>query len=96
MPLSLGCQTILRRMLNQRRIGGKHIPETIVLRWIKHLSKDDHKKALRDWGWCIKEGLVLTKPKPSDRHVFLNPRRLQEIMILLNKGDNDDEIGKIL
>lgn len=81
--ISNGCKSILRRLLSQRRIGGKHIPETICLRWIKHLPKKEHVLALKDWEWCIKEGLVLTKPKPSDRHVFLNPRRLGEIYSLI-------------
>ena len=81
--LSQGCISILRKLFNQRRIGGRHIPETICLRWIKNLPKDEHKQALKDWEHCIKEGLVLTKPKPSDRHVFLNPRRLDEILELI-------------
>ena len=81
--LSRGCIAILRRLLNQKRIGGKHIPETLCLRWVKHLSKDEHKIALKDWEWCVKEGLVLTKPKPSGRHVFLNSKRLPEIYDLV-------------
>lgn len=82
-PTHQGCTIILRRLLNQKRIGGKHIPENICLRWIKHLPKKEHKIALKDWEMCIKEGLVLTKPKPSERHVFLNPRRLAEIYELI-------------
>ena len=81
--ISEGCKAILRRMLSQRRIGGKHIPVTVCLRWIKNLSKKEHKIALKDWGWCIKEGLVLTKPKPSDVHVYLNPKRLNDIYSLI-------------
>ncbi len=81
--VSVGCVIILRRLLNQKRIGGKHIPENLCLRWIKHLPKTEHKNALKDWERCIKEGLVLTKPKPSGRHVFLNPRRLAEIYQLV-------------
>ena len=80
--LSAGCIVILRRLLNQERIGGRHIPEHLCLRWIKHLPKEEHKAAIKDWERCIKEGLVLTKPKHSGRHVFLNPRRLQEIYAL--------------
>ena len=83
MKISNGCKVILRKLLNQRRIGGKHIPETLCLRRIKHLPKDEHKQALKDWEWCIKEGLVLTKPKPNERHVFLNPKKLDEIYSLV-------------
>ena len=82
-PISEGCAAILRRLLDQRRIGGKHIPEVLCLRWIKHLQKKEHKIALKDWGWCIKEGLVVVKPTSSGRHVFLNPRRLREILKLV-------------
>ena len=81
--ISVGCKVILRRLLSQRCIGGKHLPETICLRWIKNLPKDEHKKAIKDLEECIKEGLVLTKPKPSDRHLFLNPERLKEIYSLI-------------
>lgn len=77
--LSDGCKAILRRLLSQRRIGGKNLPERICLRWIKHLNKDEHKEALKDWKRLISEGIVLTKPKPYDRMVFLNPRKLKEI-----------------
>jgi len=77
--LSQGCIVILRRLYNQKRIGGKHIPKTICLRWIKNLTKQEHREAIKDFDLCLKEGLILTKPKPSDIHVFLDPRRLEEI-----------------
>ena len=78
-----GCISILRRLFNQHRIGGKHLPESICLRWIKHLPKQEHSQAIKDWEKCIKEELVLTKPKPSERHVFLNQRKLKEIRELI-------------
>ena len=81
--VSVGCKAILRRMLNRNIIGGKHLPETICLSWIKNIPKQEHKQAIKDWKQCIKEGLVLTKPKPSDRHVFLNPHQIEEIKILI-------------
>lgn len=81
--ISDGCKAIVRRLLSQKRIGGRHMPETLCLRWIKHLSKDEHRKAREDWKRCIAEGLVLTKPKPYDRMVFLNPKKLNEIYELI-------------
>ena len=81
--ISEGCKDILQRLINQSRIGGKHIPECICLGWIKHLPKSEHRQALKDWKWCIKEGLVLTKPKPSERHIFLNPKKVNEIKKLV-------------
>ena len=80
---SNSCKVILRRLFNQHRIGGKHIPISICFRWIKHLKKDEHKIAVKDLYDCIKEGLVLKKPKPSDLHISLNPTRLQEIQQLI-------------
>ncbi len=73
------CISILRKMLNQRIIGGKHLPEVLVLRWLKYLPRREHRAALRDWENCIKEGMVIVKPKPSGRHVFLNQKRLKEL-----------------
>ena len=83
MEISVGCKAILRRLLSQRRIGGKHIPEQICLKWLKNLRKEEYKQTVNDWEWCIKEGMVLTKPKPGGRHVFLNPARLREIKDLI-------------
>ncbi len=80
---SQGCIVLLRRMYNQHRIGGKHIPERLCLRWIKNLPKKEHKEAVHDWKRCIKEGLVLTKQKPTERHVSLNSERLSEVKDLL-------------
>lgn len=90
MKVSIGCRSILRRLFNQKRIGGKHIPETICLRWIKNLPKEDHRSAIKDWQWCIKEGLVLTKLKPGEKHVFLNLRRLREVHELIN-NENEEQ-----
>lgn len=81
--LTQACKDILRKLITQTRIGGRHTPETYCLRWIRHLSQGDYRETIKDWEWCIKEGLVLTKPKPSDRHVSLNPRRLAEIHQLI-------------
>lgn len=89
MPLAQGCQKMLQRLYNQRRIGGRHIPETICRKWIANLPKKERKKALDDWEGCIKEGLVLTKPKPSERHVFLNPSRIHEIKRYIKEGDDE-------
>lgn len=91
MELSKDSQQILRNLLVQRIIDGKHLPETICLRWIRHLPKQEHRKVIKEWKWCIKEGLVLTKPKPSDRHVFLNAKRIKEIKELIRNGEETNE-----
>ncbi len=81
--VSEGCKRILQRMVSRRIIGGKHLPETICLSWIKNLPKQEYKQAIWDLEECIKEGLVLTKPKPSQRHFFLNPHKIEEIKKLI-------------
>ena len=77
--VSNGCIAILRKLRYHKIVGGKHTPEAFCLRLVKHLPKQEHKDALKDWEWCIKEGLVLTKPTHSGRHVSLNPKRIGEI-----------------
>ena len=91
MELGIGCQRMLQRLYRQRRIGGKHIPEGICKQWIKNLSKQERKKALEKWKWCIQEGLVLTKQKPSERHVFLNPTKVNEIKQLIKQEEENYE-----
>ena len=83
--ISEGCKSILRRMLYREIIGGKHIPIIFCYQWVKHLPKKEHKLALKDFEACIKEGLVLTKPTHSGKHVFLNPRKemLNKIRFLI-------------
>jgi hypothetical protein len=74
------CVSILRKLLHQKIIGGKHTPETYCLRWIKNLQPKQRKVALKDWEWCIKEGLIVRQSKNSEKHISLNPRRLSEIL----------------
>ncbi len=81
--ISDACRDMLRRLYNRRVIGGKHIPEPLCLSWIKHLPKKQHKQAVKDWNWCIRQELIITKPKPSKRHVSLNAKKIQEITELV-------------
>lgn len=91
MQLSPGGKLIIRRLWNQKRIGGKHIPETLCRSWIKHLPKKEYKEAITDLKRCIKEGIIITKPKPGDRHLFLNPHRIYEIKeIIEEKNEKKD------
>lgn len=77
--VSTGCRIMLTKMLNKHIIGGKHTPERLVIKKIKHFPKEEYKTALQDWAECIKDGLVLIKQKPNERHVSLNPHRIEEI-----------------
>lgn len=77
--LSEGCKVMLKKMINQKRIGGRHTPECLLFKSIKHLNKEEQKLAIRDWHECIQEGFVLIKQKPTERHVSLNPSRINEV-----------------
>ncbi len=79
MGVSRPTRVLLKKMLFQRRIGGKHIPEKVCLGWMKHVSSKERKLALKEWKKCKSLGLVLTKLTHQGTNVFLNPERLSEI-----------------
>ncbi len=89
MELSKGCMVMLRKMLRQERIGGRNIPEALIKSRVKDLPKDEHRQAMKDWETCIKEGLILTKPKPYGTQVSLNPRKLKEIRELTEEKNEN-------
>ena len=80
-----GGKELLKKLYYQHCIGGKYLPENLCLRHIKHLRKEEHRKAIREWEKFIKEGLVLIKPKPGERHVSLNPQRISEIKKIIGE-----------
>ena len=90
--LSENCKKLLRKLYNRRCFGGKHTDEKNVLRAIKHLPREEQKRAFEDWKWCKNQGLVIVRLKTNEVHVSLNPRRLKEIdeLIELESGDNND------
>jgi len=83
--LSIGCVAVMTRLLNQRRIGSSTLPKEICLRWIKNLPLKEHKNALNDLELCIKQGLILSRPKKSGLHYSLNPRKLKNVYELVIK-----------
>lgn len=84
-----GCIELIRKLYRARCIGGKHLPEVLCFRWIKHLPKHEHKEAMKEWHRCISDGLVLTKQKPNERHVYLNPDRLDEVKNIIGENKNE-------
>ena len=83
---SKGCIEIIRKLYRGKCIGEKHLPEVLCLRWIRHLPKHEHKEAMKEWHKCLSEGLVLTKQKPTEKHVYLNPERLGEIEEIMGES----------
>ena len=89
--VNIGCAVMLRRMLNRKIYGQKHIPETLVKSWVKHLPKYVHKAAMKDWDICKKENFVVQKSKPTELEVSLNPKRLSEILKLVEHTIEEQE-----
>lgn len=75
--------SILRRLFNKERIGGRHTEEKNCLRWVKNLPPKEYKQTIKDWERCIKDGLVIRLKKTGELHVSLNPRMLKEIHELI-------------
>jgi len=69
-------RAIIRKLYKLDYWGGRHTS-------IDNLQKgfEGHLKGLvkKEAQELLKQGLVLCKPKPDGLHVFLNPRRVDEI-----------------
>lgn len=78
---------LLRSLFNKHRIGGKHTEENNLFRRIKHLPKNEQKEIIEGWKICIQQEYVLRKISTGEIHVSLNPRKLKEILELINKDE---------
>lgn len=70
----------LRRLFNKRRIGGKHTEEKNLFLDAKHLSKEEQRQFEDDYKLCVNNGLILKKKSTGEWHISLNPRKLAEIL----------------
>lgn len=71
---------MLRWMLVQGIIGGKHTPEGRVMKRIAHLPRDEQNEIKKEWEHCIKQlQWVFRMKKTGEWHVSLNPKVLAEI-----------------
>ncbi len=73
-------KTLLRRMLMDNRIGGRHLGEQDVCRGLPSHAKGDVPKALKK---LIKKGLVKNHPTSYGMQYSLNPRMIDEIQDIL-------------
>ena len=71
---------ILRKLFRLRYIGGKHTDFNNVAKGIPKQLKGNAKEAAKE---LIKEEFLLTKPTSYGLHVYLNPRKLDDIIGLL-------------
>lgn len=73
-------KTLLRKMLNDNRIGGRHLGEQDVCRGLPSNVKGDVPKALKK---LIKNGLVNHHPTSYGKQYSLNPRTIDEILKII-------------
>ncbi|MGI0066623.1 MAG: hypothetical protein ACREA5_01790 [Nitrosotalea sp.] len=74
-------KAILRKLFYDNRIGAKHISlENLKTGFPSHLKGDVDKKLKK----LVKDNLILTHPTSYGPQYALNPRRLQEIINILN------------
>ena len=77
---------LLRWMLSQGMIGGKHTPEGRVMKRIAHLPRDEQNLILKEWEHCIKQlQWIYRMKKTGEWHVSLNPKALSEIRQTMNR-----------
>ena len=77
---------LLRWMISQGMIGGRHTPEGRVMKRIAHLPRDEHDAIVDEWEHCIKQlQWVFRMKKTGEWHVSLNPKMLSELKQLTNR-----------
>ena len=69
-------RTIIRKLYRLDYWGGRRTSIDNLQKGFEGHLKGLVKKEAKE---LIKQGLVLCKPKPDSLHVFLNPRRVEEI-----------------
>jgi hypothetical protein len=77
---------LLRRLFRRRVIGGKHLPEVLVLSWVKHASKQCQRQAMEDYEEGVKAGIIRRYRHTGEWHVSINPNKLQEALRMIDRG----------
>lgn len=80
-----GCVVILRKLKNKDKIGGSHIPEQRALNWVKNLTHSQDREFWKGYKTLINSGWIIRKPKTGEQHIWLNPRKLKEILQFLEQ-----------
>jgi hypothetical protein len=76
---------ILRRLVRRRIYGNKHLPEPIVLSWIKDMGKHNRGLALEAYEEMLRQGIILRFRHTGETHVCVNPHKSKEIDSLLRE-----------
>jgi len=75
-------RAIIRKLYRLDYWGGRHTSIDNLQKGFKGHIKGLVKKETKE---LIKQGLILCKPKPDSLHVFLNPRRGNEIRRIVSE-----------
>ena len=81
-------KALLTTLLNQRKIGGNHIPEELIIgsktRWLNKEEKRDFKKEYKE---LINNQTILKVKKRTgkgfDWHISLNPQSVEEALRII-------------
>jgi hypothetical protein len=71
---------ILRRLYNDRRIGGRHTAEDHLKKGIPPNFQKYTDKAIKG---LVNKGLIVKKPTNYGTQVYLNPKKIPEIEYML-------------
>jgi hypothetical protein len=83
-----GLKDLLSMMLSRRIIGGKHIPERLMIRAnTRWHSKQDQREFEKEYQRALNKRLLIRLKKRtwggSEWHISLNPREIEEIRELI-------------
>ncbi len=81
---------LLNRMLLNRIIGEKHVPEDLmIIKLIKHENKYSRKQFMDEYERLVRKGFMIRLKKRTgqkdDWHISLNPELIQEIHELVGE-----------
>ena len=94
--MNRGAKDLLRHLLAKRCIGGKHIPESIVMAHLVFgLDRNRRRELEKDYRDLLNNGTIMRMKKRtgkgSDWHISLNPRKMDEIYWILREGGKDED-----
>ncbi|MBS1268975.1 MAG: hypothetical protein MAG458_01711 [Nitrosopumilus sp.] len=79
-------KTLLERMLNDNRIGGRHLGEQDVCRGFPSHEKGNVPKSLKK---LIKNGLINHHPTSYGIQYSLNPKMIEKILEIIEDEKDD-------
>lgn len=82
-----GCDRfrIARRLFRRNVIGGKHLPESLVLSWARGLPRKERDEVIDEYERMVKDGFMRRFPHTGETHVCLVPAMLPRLRQLLRE-----------